>query len=81
MRDQRRTAKIMLQGQFCQSSFLPWIERYAHKLGVQIISFQFDRGDLEMLVLGPDEMVEALALGCSLGPKDAFIYSFGISTA
>ena len=55
-------------GAFDPDSFVPWIGRYASKLGLAPEIVGARQGRVEVEVVGEAELIDMLAIGCSLGP-------------
>ncbi len=66
------TATISLFGDVFAPDFPDWITRHAHKLGLRSVVKRIDNC-LRVTATGPDVMLEALALGCSLGPASVMV--------
>ncbi len=64
---------MTILGDLKAASFVPWIERHAAKLGLsQAISHtSVDR--IELDVAGPEELIDMMEVGCSLGPIDVWV--------
>lgn len=67
--------KLTIIGDVASSSFVPWIRRHARKLGLQGQVSTVTPQRIELDVTGPIELVDALEMGCSLGPIDVWIDS------
>lgn len=65
-------AIISLFGDVFAADFPDWIERHARKLGAQVTITALN-DQLHIKAAGPDVMLEALALGCSLGPESVMV--------
>lgn len=65
-------ATISLFGDVSAPDFPSWILRHAHKLGVRS-AVRFADNCVKVTATGPDVMLEALALGCSLGPATVLV--------
>jgi len=65
-------ATISLFGDVFASDFPDWILRHAQKLGVRGAVERFD-DRLKVTASGHNVMLEALALGCSLGPASVMV--------
>lgn len=70
---------ITLTGTLDQPQLLPWIQGHAAKLGVRIQITKSTRSDVRFDACGATEMVQALALGCSLGPHGVWIEDVKLS--
>lgn len=65
--------RMTIRGDLDAASFIPWIQRYATKLGlVQAIAHaSSDRIEIELA--GPVELIDMMEMGCSLGPIDVWV--------
>jgi acylphosphatase len=65
--------RMIIFGDLGGASFVPWIRRHAAKLGLsQAISHvSIDRIELELE--GPEELIDMMEMGCSLGPIDVWV--------
>ena len=68
-----RTEQFVIVGDVGSSIFPVWIARHAARLGVKsrVLSQAVDR--LEMVVTGPADLLDAMALGCSLDPQEVLV--------
>lgn len=69
----RMTATILIFGDVQAPDFPAWIERHARKLGLQAVTADTVETGLKVVATGPDEMLQALALGCSLGTASVLV--------
>lgn len=53
--------------------FAIWIARHARRLGLRGAILHHDAGRLEMVVTGLPDLLDAMALGCSLGPQEVWV--------
>ena len=53
--------------------FASWIARHARRLGLRGAILHHDSGRLDMAVTGLPDLLDAMALGCSLGPQDGWV--------
>ena len=65
--------RMTILGDLNTTSFIPWIQRYADKLGLSQTFFHSDAGRIELEVTGPSELIDMLEMGCSLGPIDVWV--------
>ncbi len=65
--------RLRILGSVGPADFPAWALRHARRLGLgcAIVSHRDDC--LELLASGPDALIEALALGCSLGPQSVMV--------
>jgi acylphosphatase len=61
------TAAIRMTGDVRATDFPAWILRHAAKLGLGNVTVTAMKGSLTVQATGPDEMLQALVLACSLG--------------
>lgn len=65
--------RLVILGEVGAASFVPWIEKHAAKLGLgQKISHR-NEDRIDLIVEGPVEMIDAMEMGCSLGPIDVWV--------
>lgn len=53
--------------------FATWIARHARRLGLRGAILRHDAGRVEMVVTGLPDLLDAMALGCSLGPQEVWV--------
>lgn len=68
-----QVALIQIFGRVAAPDFPDWITRHACKLGLREISTSLHANYLDVSATGQDEMLNALALACSLGPQSALV--------
>lgn len=76
----RISATIRLTGDVQSPDFPIWIQRHARKLGLASVATRKMPGVLEVTAVGPEEMLQALALGASLGPESVLVETVSITT-
>jgi hypothetical protein len=74
------SAQILLTGDVGNSDFPVWIARHAHKLGLFNVTTQRVPLGLKVTAKGAEEMLQALALGASLGPESVLVETMTITT-
>lgn len=62
-----------ITGQVGSPVFAGWIMRHGSKLGLTIAILDHHANRVTMTVSGPDDLRDAMALGCSLGPWDVLV--------
>lgn len=67
------TERMTLTGTVTPSSFQPWILRHAARLGLQGAITHADDGRIELEISGPPDLLDAMEMGCSLGPIDVWV--------
>ncbi|WP_445945021.1 acylphosphatase [Rhizobium sp. CB3060] len=64
---------MTILGDVNSTSFVPWIQRHADKLGLSQTFFHSGADRIELEVAGPVELIDMLEMGCSLGPFDVWV--------
>lgn len=67
--------RFIIRGNLGATTFLPWVARHARKLGLKSDLASADAGEVELLLEGPPDMIDAMEMGVSLGPIEAWIES------
>jgi hypothetical protein len=67
------SARLTINGTFAQPHFMGWMERHARRLGVRMVLVGSDEGEITLDLAGPSELVDAMELGCLLGPIDVWV--------
>lgn len=65
--------RMTILGDVDAVSFLPWIRRHAAKLGLSQAVSHASAGRIELEVEGPEELIDMMEMGCSLGPIDVWV--------
>jgi acylphosphatase len=65
--------KLIITGDLAAASFLPWVARHSVRLGLRCEHILISEARVELSVEGQAEMIDALEVGCLLGPIDAWI--------
>lgn len=60
-------------GRFAPPDFTPWIEGHARRLGVAVRFGDPAPGALAMQVDGPPDLIDAMEMGCLLGPQKVWV--------
>ncbi|MEM6460357.1 MAG: acylphosphatase [Pseudomonadota bacterium] len=71
-------ARISLTGRVFEDDFPPWIRRHSRKLGLELLNLSEEQGALVIEAFGAEPMLQALALGCALGPESVLVDEFDI---
>ncbi|WP_227269722.1 hypothetical protein [Roseobacter weihaiensis] len=69
----RETITFRLLGQVEAADFFTWMERHAGKLGVEFDMIEALPHRVSIRASGAEEMVDAFALACSLGPQSVCV--------
>lgn len=67
------TELFSIHGDVGASAFPAWIARHARRLGLGQRLLGQAQGRLDVLVWGPPDLLDAMALGCSLGPQEVWV--------
>jgi hypothetical protein len=67
------TEHVTLCGQVGDQGFALWIGRHAGKLGLGLQFLRQTAARVEMIVSGPPDLLDAMALACSLGPQEVWV--------
>ncbi|MCC5975687.1 MAG: hypothetical protein JJT81_16780 [Rubellimicrobium sp.] len=67
------TTRYLVTGDVTARHFPGWIRAHAAKLGLELHRLDLSDRGLELEGSGPPEMLEALALACSLGPAGVLV--------
>lgn len=62
------TEKLVIHGSLAAEDFPEWIIHRAHRLGLRGGIVRISDQTIEILVVGPSDLVDAMEVGCSLGP-------------
>lgn len=67
------TEHFALSGQVGSAAFALWISRHAARLGLGLHFVAQTAARLDMIVSGPPDLLDAMALACSLGPQAVWV--------
>ncbi len=65
--------RMTILGDLDAASFVPWIQRHAAKLGLSQAISHTSSARIELEVEGPEELIDMMEMGCSLGPIDVWV--------
>ncbi|MGV1915685.1 acylphosphatase [Rhizobium sp. 22-785-1] len=68
-----RSERMIILGSLDTASFLPWINRHAAKLGLRQTIHHADQTRIDLILTGPLELIDAMEMGCSLGPISVWV--------
>lgn len=67
--------RFIIHGDLATPTFAPWVRRHLHRLGLEGQIGPSAPGRLELTVEGPPDLIDAMELGISLGPIEAWVES------
>lgn len=67
------TERFRILGNVGMPHFSTWIEGHALRLGLCGKIVSHDEYCVEVIVAGPPELIDAMALACSLGPIEVWV--------
>lgn len=76
-----RAETFTIAGELATPAFVPWVERHARRLGVDIDIRSVAPEAVVLVVEGPGALVDAMEMGCLLGPIDAWVASIARTPA
>lgn len=65
--------RLILTGDLGHASFLPWVARHSARLGLNCQPLDTGPERAEFEVAGQAELIDALEVGCLLGPFDVWV--------
>jgi acylphosphatase len=65
--------RMIISGDLVPEAFLPWISRHASKLGLAGTISHAANDRIELDLSGPEELIDMMEMGCSLGPIDVWV--------
>lgn len=65
--------RFVITGDLDAPSFLPWVARHASRLGLTGAPQRLGAGQVEIVLQGPPDLIDAMELGVSLGPIEAWV--------
>ena len=68
-----QTVHFRILGDVGVPHFAVWIENHGRRLGLLILITSQKQNCVEVTVSGPPELIDAMALGCSLGPIEVWV--------
>ncbi|WP_037079663.1 acylphosphatase [Rhizobium sp. CCGE 510] len=67
--------RMTIVGDLEAASFVPWIQRHAAKLGLSHTISHTSSMRIELELSGPEDLIDMMEVGCSLGPIDIWVES------
>ncbi|MBP2447726.1 acylphosphatase [Rhizobium leguminosarum] len=67
--------RMTIVGDLKAASFVPWIRRHAAKLGLSHSISHTSSMRIELELSGPEDLIDMMEVGCSLGPIDVWVES------
>ncbi|MEL6682890.1 MAG: acylphosphatase [Pseudomonadota bacterium] len=74
-----KSKRLAIRGELQSASFLPWVERHCRRLGLICEIVYADAGEAVFKVDGQTDLIDALEVGCLLGPIDVWVETITIS--
>ena len=68
-----RHERLVIRGDLASASFLPWVDRHSSRLGLRCQALAIGPACVELEVAGQAELIDALEVGCLLGPFDVWV--------
>ncbi len=68
-----RSERLIIRGELHSTTFLPWVERHCRRLGLVCETLYSDAGEAVFKVNGQPDLIDALEVGCLLGPFDVWV--------
>ena len=65
--------RFAIRGQVGAASFLPWITRHAARLGLGVRILGQTSSCVGVILTGPPDLLDAMAVACSLGPQEVWV--------
>ena len=65
--------RFWIRGDVGSRIFPQWIARHAARLGLRARLISQEATCVTVVVCGPADLVDAMALGCSLGPQEIWV--------
>ena len=73
--------RFVIHGNLASPAFLPWIERHSARLGLTCAQIKAAPARIEFKVEGQTDLIDALEVGCLLGPYDVWVETIERSPA
>ncbi len=67
------TERFSIKGDVGSAVFPKWIARHAARLGLEERFIAQDAACVTVVLSGPLDLLDAMALGCSLGPQEIWV--------
>jgi acylphosphatase len=67
--------QFIIRGDLGAATFLPWVARHARKLGLRSDVVRSSAAEVDLRLEGEPEMIDAMEMGVSLGPIEAWVES------
>lgn len=64
---------FVLHGALAAPGLVPWIDRHVRRLGLAARIIARESARVEMAVSGPPDLLDALEMGCILGPIEVWV--------
>lgn len=73
MSNAEATERFWIRGNVGSAVFPGWIARHAARLGLQGQVISQETSCVTVVLSGPADLLDAMALGCSLGPQEIWV--------
>ncbi|MFT3691094.1 acylphosphatase [Paenirhodobacter sp.] len=67
------TERFTLHGRLAPGAFAPWIERHAARIGVSVRFGPRAATRITFAATGAPDLLDALEMGCLLGPREVWV--------
>ncbi|AGT10290.1 acylphosphatase [Paracoccus aminophilus] len=68
-----RSERFFILGEVQSEQFPPWIQRHADRLGLRCRIDRQDADKIELVLAGPEELLDAMEMACLLGPIQVWV--------
>lgn len=65
--------RFTISGDLGSPVFVPWVERHARRLGLAASISERSPTRMQVRIEGPAELVDAMEVGCLLGPIEVWV--------
>lgn len=65
--------RFTIRGSLGADSFAPWVMGHAARLGLRGDIRHADAHQVDVDIIGPVDMIDAMEMGCLLGPIDVWV--------
>lgn len=65
--------RFLISGRLGTTLFVPWVERHGRRLGLAVEVRSASAEEVALVVEGPEALIDAMEMGCLLGPIEAWV--------